>query len=219
MQALSSVSRSHWLTPSRAQLIPSVAAELDAVFRASGEYAALAQSKAALPAKAWRALFGAPSGAPTDRLEADPAVVARALSKAFVALDSSITETPVALMKQYEAARIAATASGHGSELGPQPAPTPGSFASILPSSARALSPEAERAAALRRQGYEALLPAISGACALLTYVDSARGDVYVACTGDSRAVAGWWDEKAKRWEVEALSEDQMGRNPKEVQR
>lgn len=72
---------------------------------------------------------------------------------------------------------------------------------------------------ATQKSAHETMLPALSGSCALLTYVDSARGDVFVACTGDSRAVAGWWDHGRQRWEVEALSKDQTGRNMDEVKR
>jgi pyruvate dehydrogenase phosphatase len=45
---------------------------------------------------------------------------------------------------------------------------------------------------------------------------------MYIACTGDSRAVAGYWDESANgegKWRVEVLSEDQTGRNPNELRR
>ena len=58
--------------------------------------------------------------------------------------------------------------------------------------------------------------------CALLALIDAARRDLYVACTGDCRAVAGVWeeDETGKGvWKVEVLSEDQTGRNPKELRR
>ncbi|KAJ7044593.1 phosphatase 2C-like domain-containing protein [Mycena alexandri] len=69
-----------------------------------------------------------------------------------------------------------------------------------------------------------AMLPAMSGACALLALLDTAHKNLYVACTGDSRAVAGVWepDEAAEgkgRWRVEVLSEDQTGRNPAEAAR
>ncbi|KAL7410997.1 phosphatase 2C-like domain-containing protein [Mrakia frigida] len=64
-----------------------------------------------------------------------------------------------------------------------------------------------------------AILPALSGSCALLTYVDVAAQDLYVALAGDCRAVAGYWVEKEKKWRVEVLSEDQTGRNPKELAR
>ena len=66
------------------------------------------------------------------------------------------------------------------------------------------------------------LLPALSGACALLAVLDTAKKELYVACTGDSRAVAGYWDEDGEgngKWRVEVLSEDQTGRNPNELRR
>jgi serine/threonine protein phosphatase PrpC len=47
--------------------------------------------------------------------------------------------------------------------------------------------------------------------------VDSEEGDLYVALTGDCRAVAGW--EKDGLWRCDVLSEDQMGENESEVQR
>ena len=51
---------------------------------------------------------------------------------------------------------------------------------------------------------------------------DTANRNMYVACTGDSRAVAGLYEETADGqgiWRVEALSEDQTGRNPNELKR
>jgi serine/threonine protein phosphatase PrpC len=51
---------------------------------------------------------------------------------------------------------------------------------------------------------------------------DTAQRDLYVACSGDSRAVAGIWEESADgtgSWRVEVLSEDQTGRNPNELKR
>ncbi|KAG9049523.1 hypothetical protein FS837_010003 [Tulasnella sp. UAMH 9824] len=67
-----------------------------------------------------------------------------------------------------------------------------------------------------------ALLPALSGSCALLAMLDGSNNDMYVACTGDSRAVAGYWDVDKNgkgKWRVEVLTDDQTGRNPKEHQR
>lgn len=69
-----------------------------------------------------------------------------------------------------------------------------------------------------------AMLPAMSGSCALLALLDTAHRNLYVACTGDSRAVAGVWEpddtaEGKGRWRVEVLTEDQTGRNPAEVAR
>ncbi|KAH7930669.1 protein serine/threonine phosphatase 2C [Leucogyrophana mollusca] len=66
------------------------------------------------------------------------------------------------------------------------------------------------------------MLPAVSGSCALMAVFDTAHRDLYVACTGDSRAVAGIWEETAEgqgSWRVEVLSEDQTGRNPTELKR
>jgi pyruvate dehydrogenase phosphatase len=67
--------------------------------------------------------------------------------------------------------------------------------------------------------GFPTLSPALAGACALLTYVDCANDDMYVALAGDCRAVAGIWDSIANKWKVEVLTEDQTGRNPKELAR
>lgn len=66
---------------------------------------------------------------------------------------------------------------------------------------------------------WDSILPALSGSCALLTCVDVARRDVFVAVTGDSRAIAGWQNTKDGQWTIEPLSEDQTGRNPSEVAR
>ncbi|KAG8724066.1 hypothetical protein FRC09_000541 [Ceratobasidium sp. 395] len=66
------------------------------------------------------------------------------------------------------------------------------------------------------------MLPALSGSCALLAILDTARRDLHVAVTGDSRAVAGYWDEDANgegKWRVEVLTEDQTGRNINEYKR
>lgn len=51
---------------------------------------------------------------------------------------------------------------------------------------------------------------------------DTSQQDLYVACSGDSRAVAGIWEESPDgtgSWRVEVLSEDQTGRNPNELKR
>ncbi|KAJ7721185.1 phosphatase 2C-like domain-containing protein [Mycena maculata] len=66
------------------------------------------------------------------------------------------------------------------------------------------------------------MLPAMTGSCALLALLDTAHRNLYVACTGDSRAVAGVWEPDAEgngTWRVEVLSEDQTGRNPAEAAR
>ncbi|KAG0341060.1 hypothetical protein BG004_006163 [Podila humilis] len=67
------------------------------------------------------------------------------------------------------------------------------------------------------------LLPAISGSCALMAYVNVKDKDLYVACTGDSRAVLGVQEKTAKGdghvWKAVPLSFDQTGRNRWEVKR
>jgi pyruvate dehydrogenase phosphatase len=66
------------------------------------------------------------------------------------------------------------------------------------------------------------LLPAVSGSCALMAVFDTVQRDLYVACSGDSRAVAGIWEETEGgrgSWRVEVLSEDQTGRNLNELKR
>ncbi|CAI2163229.1 10908_t:CDS:1 [Funneliformis geosporum] len=69
----------------------------------------------------------------------------------------------------------------------------------------------------------ECLLSAFSGSCALLAYIDAANKDLYVACTGDSRAVLGVRETDnengGKRWKAVVLTEDQTGRNENEVKR
>jgi pyruvate dehydrogenase phosphatase len=70
--------------------------------------------------------------------------------------------------------------------------------------------------------GEASMLPALSGSCALMAFLDPSREDLYVACTGDSRAVAGIWEENGDgtgKWRVEVLTEDQTGRNPNEIKR
>jgi pyruvate dehydrogenase phosphatase len=55
-----------------------------------------------------------------------------------------------------------------------------------------------------------------------MAVLDTAHRDLYVACTGDCRAVAGVWEEHEDgkgSWRVEVLSEDQTGRNPNELKR
>ncbi|KAF9006600.1 phophatase 2C family protein [Cyathus striatus] len=66
------------------------------------------------------------------------------------------------------------------------------------------------------------MLPAVSGSCAIMAMIDTAHRNLYVACTGDSRAVAGIWEDTGDgsgQWRVEVLSEDQTGRNPSEHER
>ena len=65
----------------------------------------------------------------------------------------------------------------------------------------------------------EILAPALSGACALLSFYDSSSKLFRVACTGDSRAVLGRKNTATGKWTATALSEDQTGGTPSEMTR
>ncbi|KAJ1033265.1 hypothetical protein NDA13_001259 [Ustilago tritici] len=201
------------------KLIAFVALELDKVFREAGEYGEIAKAKSAMPSKLWHAIVGGGPGVnatvgSSTGLDGDPDIVKRAIAKAFRGLDKEIVNTPVELLKEYELSLASTSSSSVAPEGGAGNTPSLSSLAhSIFPSSTNATF------TATQKSAYESILPALSGSCALLTYIDSARQDVYVACTGDSRAVAGYWDEDTGKWEVEALSVDQTGRNPDEVRR
>lgn len=226
------------------KLVAFVALELDKVFREKGEYAQMAKSKQAMPVKMWNyifggsdpALIGKPSAGTTEHvsagLDGDPEIVKRAIVKAFKGLDKEICNTPVELLKEYEISLAAANSSINtpaapsrvvtaSSSTCSSTTPPLGGQTRSLSSLAHSIFPSSLSSGLTQTQktAYEAILPALSGSCALLTYVDSARGDLYVACTGDSRAIAGWWREKEGRWEIEPLSTDQTGRNEAEVKR
>jgi pyruvate dehydrogenase phosphatase len=66
------------------------------------------------------------------------------------------------------------------------------------------------------------ILPGYSGACALAAVIDTEDQNMWVAVTGDCRAVAGYYDRKEDgtgTWRVDVLSEDQTAESPKEVAR
>ncbi|RAL09504.1 type 2C protein phosphatase ptcF [Aspergillus homomorphus CBS 101889] len=69
-----------------------------------------------------------------------------------------------------------------------------------------------------RRVAAELLAPALSGSCALLAFYDSQSKDLKVAVAGDSRAVLGRRGPNGK-WSATALSEDQTGGTPSEMER
>ena len=58
----------------------------------------------------------------------------------------------------------------------------------------------------------------MAGAVVVNTVIDAENDDLYVSGTGDCRAVAGWRDQDGN-WRCDVLTEDQMGENPKEVER
>ncbi|ORY00042.1 protein serine/threonine phosphatase 2C [Basidiobolus meristosporus CBS 931.73] len=63
----------------------------------------------------------------------------------------------------------------------------------------------------------EDFLAAVSGSCALLTYIDTVNSDLYIANTGDSRAVIGVCDENG--WRAETMSNDHTAQNLDEQKR
>ena len=66
----------------------------------------------------------------------------------------------------------------------------------------------------------EALAPALSGSCALLSFYDASTKTLRVACTGDSRAVLGRKSVSSPGlWTAQPLSVDQTGGNPSEAAR
>ncbi|WFD47470.1 [pyruvate dehydrogenase (acetyl-transferring)]-phosphatase [Malassezia furfur] len=207
------------------KLIAFVALELDKVFRETGEYAQMARSHTSLTSSVWHTLFGSgdrrKEGAmlAAFALDGNPDIVKRALVKGFRGLDKEIVNTPLELLKQYELSLAAAASQGTAPTANDSKNSLSSLAHSIWPSTVQGPSNASSFFTASQASAREALLPALSGSCAQMVYIDSARRDLYVATTGDSRAVAGYWDERAGRWEVEALSVDQTGRNPDEVRR
>lgn len=207
-----SYARTH---PRPQKLIAFVAVELEKLFQERGEYAKVAQAKSAMPVKAWRMLFGGSDEPGSRGLDGDPEIVKRAITRAFVGLDKEIVNTPIELLKEWElshaqASRASSPGASDGqslSSLAHSVFPAPGSSNSALP------------VTATQRSALDTVRPALSGSCALLTYIDSARKDVYVACTGDSRAIGGWFNPSDGKWTIEPLSVDQTGRNLSEVRR
>lgn len=146
-------------------------------------------------------------------LEKYPPVIHQALKNAFKKLDNDIIYTPVRLIAEREIALKQNSASND----------KPDYFANI--------------------DKNKTILPAFSGSCALLAYLDVPHNmydslmtltfenfieeyffRLHVACTGDSRAVMGIWEppkdgSKEGNWRSRVLSEDQQGDNPSEVAR
>lgn len=207
------------------KLIAFVALELDKVFRETGEYADMAKAKASMPIKLWRAIAGGEAKADSRSadqagLDWDPTIVKRAISKAFVGLDKEICNTPIELLKEYELSKASSSITATDPPSSGSSGRTLSSLAhSIFPSPGSNSKDGHVSVTTTAKSAYETMLPALSGSCALLTYIDSATRDVYVACTGDCRALGGWQDTRTGRWTFEPLSEDQTGRNMSEVAR
>ncbi|GJJ07170.1 hypothetical protein Clacol_001370 [Clathrus columnatus] len=130
------------------------------------------------------------SNKPTEPFTTPAISISHAIRSAFKNLDDTLLDVPIRLMD---------TVSSSGASS--QPA---SDFDSPLRTNKSA------------RAFVEA---ALNGSCALLAVLDTYRRNLYVACTGDSRAVAGIWDAKRRSWSVDVLSDDQTGLNPDEVAR
>ncbi|GAA5876822.1 hypothetical protein JCM1840_002055 [Sporobolomyces johnsonii] len=178
-------------------LVSYVARELDAVFRSAAPYSDLLPSSASTSSSRpsiW-SLFSSSSGAPKPELDVYDPIMQQAIKNAFTNMDHEIVNAPVRLLekaqKEGKLQQLSSSkqAGGFGIEHG---------------------------------EALSTLLPALSGSCALLAFLDAGRNKLHVACTGDSRAVMGVWQPDGKgggKWRVDALSEDQTGRNPNEVKR
>ena len=70
----------------------------------------------------------------------------------------------------------------------------------------------------MSKENIQNIMPAISGACCLLSIYDSQTQDLKVAVTGDSRALVIGQDPQ-NEWYVKSCSIDQTGDNPEEVER
>jgi pyruvate dehydrogenase phosphatase len=130
--------------------------------------------------------------------------VSRAIQRAFYNLDSEIVNGPL---------RVLAANIGKLDKMDvPDLSQHPMGEASMLPALSGTFSPSFNTPAN----------DFVPGSCALMAFLDPSREDLYVACTGDSRAVAGIWEENGDgtgKWRVEVLTEDQTGRNPNEIKR
>jgi len=202
------------------QLLPSVNRELHSVFRSEPEYVTAYLAKQLAHAhpgqkaskggrdmqiskgvmeKIWNIVTWNNQHKRTviDDLDADDDMVHLAIQNAFLKLDNHIVGRPLQMLAAYEAQRKSGDKGipkAYGADVTPQ-----------------------------QTASLQTLLPALSGSCALMAYIDTLRSKIHVACTGDSRAVMGVWDPKANqgkgKWKAQLLSEDQEGMNPREVER
>lgn len=175
-----------------------VARELDLVFRGTDPYLSLADPQGAKKrtggTSALWSLFGGSPPAPRPQLDKQDPIVQSAIRNAFVKMDQEIVSAPVRLLDKLQKEGKLPNMSSKDSALGVE-----------------------------QSEALATLLPALSGSCALLAFLDAGRNKLHVACTGDSRAVMGVWvpdsTKEGGKWRVEPLSEDQTGRNPHEVER
>ncbi|KAK4705771.1 pyruvate dehydrogenase phosphatase, partial [Phenoliferia sp. Uapishka_3] len=176
-------------------LVSYVARELDLVYRSSPPYSThpSAPPKSSSPSF-WTLLGASSSPSQSPALDLVDPIVQTAIKNGFDRMDDEIVNAPVRLLeKMHKEGKVRKPLVEMGG-----------------------MSTE-------QTEALTTLLPALSGSCALLAFLDAGRNKLHVACTGDSRAVMGTWEPSAKggggKWRAEALSEDQTGKAPKEVER
>lgn len=151
---------------------------------------------------------GIKSSLMTQPSSGDPKTVASTIQNAFTKLDKELLNAPVQLLANM------LDESALKSKAVPDLSQHPMALATMLPAVSGNYS---------FHKGWQCNPNKyVLGSCALMAVLDTAHRDLYVACTGDSRAVAGVWEESPDgkgTWRVEVLSEDQTGRNPSEVAR
>lgn len=139
--------------------------------------------------------------------DSNPSVVSEAIQNAFKKLDNELINAPLRVLannmdgQSFKDKKI------------PDLSQHPMALQTMLP---------AISGSSLSMQVLIVLTNIFVGSCALMALFDTAHRNLYVACTGDSRAVAGVWeptDDGKGTWRIEVLSEDQTGRNPSEIQR
>ncbi|POY76164.1 hypothetical protein BMF94_0887 [Rhodotorula taiwanensis] len=177
-------------------LVSYVARELDLVFRGADPYLSLAADPNAPKRQSsslW-SLFGSSPAAPKPQLDRQDPIIQTAIRNAFVSMDQEIVSAPIRLLDKLQKEGKLPNMRGRDGDFGVQ-----------------------------QSEALATLLPALSGSCALLAFLDAGRNKLHIACTGDSRAVMGVWvpdgSKEGGKWRVQPLSEDQTGRNPKEVER
>lgn len=140
--------------------------------------------------------------------DVDPGRVSRAIQAAFVNLDMELINAPLRVLAEY--------LNKSGVEKGTIP------DLSQHPMALASMEPAITGTSLYRQVAAAGLNPELLGSCAIMALLDTAHQNLYIACTGDSRAVAGVYEESEDgqgTWRVEVLSEDQTGRNPKELRR
>ncbi len=148
-------------------------------------------------------LWLAPPKTVTAPLDADPARVSVAVENAFTKLDEELLQAPLRVLANNMAPE------DHKNKVISRFKPASSCIDYDASGSLWCVTRFAN--------GSSSLNEPFLGSCALMAIFDTAHRDLYVACVGDSRAVAGVWEpssDQKGQWRIEVLSEDQTGRKP-----